>query len=493
MSEKRLNFGSKAGMRFILDWRSGYPTSNGPIAKTWGEMQLWVQDTLVWGYIDESGKTIGIAWNWIDILEFMGNAWPYLIEEEQHPIAFGNDPKQPTYLNELWGNVKLRLHNLPNTEADEEDELFRDFLAVHDFSEALYGASVPKLLCLRRGNQLLAATERQEWVLPFADTLSTLQSLGDSILSRLDELKDRRSEIARNRWNKRDSSMSPIQRWQIATGMDAGLLHRVLPRDIVTTAANDETYQIKAAARMLGKKLTESQLRDLLEKVNNTKHTSGFDLSDLWPDAKDILHRHESDKPAIQGYYLANMLREAIDCPIGKVDPEALLSEWGVVIEEFEIGSSDLDAIAVWRNKSTPTVLLNMTGRRTQYPTGKRSTLAHEICHILVDMDGALPAIEVLGGEVARPIEQRADAFAAEFLLPRAQAKLYFEQKLAAATDENRENVIDLAVNDLAKDYDVSHEMTVWQIVNSAAILREDDNQILNKYINSISKPFPRN
>ncbi len=489
MSKKSLTFGSKDGMRFILDWRSDYPTGNGPIGKSWGEMQLWVQDTLVWGYKDKSGKTRGIAWNWIDILEFLGNAWPYLIEEEQHPIAFGSDSKQPTYLNELWVNVKQRLHNLPDTEADEEDELFRDFLAVHDFSEALHGASVPKLLCLRRGNQLLAATERQEWVLPFADTLSTLQSLGDSILSRLDELKDRRSEIARNRWNERDSSMPLMQRWQIATGMEADQLRRILPKNINTAAANDETYQIKAAARMLGKKLTEGQLRDLLESINNIEHTAGFDLSDLWLDATNILRQHESDKPAIQGYNLANMLREAINCPSGKVDPEALLSEWGVVIQEFEMGSSDLDAIAVWRNKSTPIIMLNMAGPRTKFSTGKRSTLAHEICHILVDMDGALPAIEVLGGEVARPIEQRADAFAAEFLLPRAQARFYFEQKLAIASDEERENAIRLAVGDLAKEYEVSHEMTVWQIRNSSAISREDDDQKLNKYINSIYKP----
>ncbi len=477
MEQQRVSFGNQGGIRFIIDWRSDYP-SHGPIGKTWGDMQLWVQDTLVWGTLDSLGQTKGITWSWIELLEFLGTAWPYLIEEEKYPIDFNSEEHKPTYLNELWSKTKLHLTKLSDTEADKEDGLFRDFLLAHDFSEALHGAFTKKLLCLRRGKQMLAATENQEWILSLEDTMLILEELGNNILSRLSGLTDRRSEIARNRWNNRDA-MPYIQRWQIATGMNEDLLRRVLPKNMDFAAANDEIYRIKAAARMLGNKLSESHLRDLLEKIKNLNHGPRFDLSNLWQDANNILQAHSSDTPAMQGYYLANMLREAINCPKNRVEPKDLLSNWGVSIQEIKINSDDLDAIAVWRQNSTPTILLNIAGPRTRHPTGQRSTLAHEICHILVDLDNALPAVEVLGGEVALPIEQRANAFAAEFLLPRTEAAALFKEELAFVTNrKERDKIINQLICNVAETYGTSHEMAAWQICNSGTA-SEPDKQAL--------------
>jgi Zn-dependent peptidase ImmA (M78 family) len=489
---ERLNVGREGGMRFLIDWIDAYP-SDGPVGKTWGEMQLWVQDTLVWGYLDASGQARGVAWNWIDLLEFLANAWPYLVEEEAYPINFASEQKKPVCLNELWGCAKLRLHRFPDDQADEEDGVFRDFLAVHDFSEALYGASVPKLLCLRRGNELLAATERTEWILPFADTFAAVETLGERILSRLDGLTDRRSELARDRWGNRNA-MPPMERWQIATGLDMELLDRVLPEKVDRAAANDAVYRFKAAARMLGKRVSETQLRDLLKQINSIGGGSLLNLpEDLLRQAADMAHRHVHEKPAIQGYCLANMLREFIACE-GRAEPQELLSSWGVSVREVKMQPSGLDAIALWAKDVIPTVLLNANGLRAKQPSGRRSTLAHEICHILVDRDGALPVVEALGGEVSFAIEQRAEAFAAEFLLPRTEAKREFDEELAYVTHrQERNKAIERVTRRLAEEYGVSHEVTAWQILNSgAANGHEGDKTILKKKLKSVYAPFYR-
>ena len=85
------------------------------------------------------------------------------------------------------------------------------------------------------------------------------------------------------------------------------------------------------------------------------------------------------------------------------------------------------------------------------------ATLAHELCHILVDRTDALPLGEVMNGNVPRWYEQRANAFAAELLLPRSEA----EQAVAHATD------IETCVKELSQQFAVSWELAAWQIRNS--------------------------
>lgn len=88
---------------------------------------------------------------------------------------------------------------------------------------------------------------------------------------------------------------------------------------------------------------------------------------------------------------------------------------------------------------------------------GRRSALAHEICHLLIDRPHALPVAEVLGGQVPRWAEQRANAFAAELLLPRVQAERLCRQAADPVAAASR----------LEGDYQVSRKLTLHQIINS--------------------------
>jgi Zn-dependent peptidase ImmA (M78 family) len=485
--EEVKSFGSVAAFYVSIGWRDDYG-SDGPIGKTWGELQLWVGNTPVWGQRDNAGRTEGITWSWIELLEFLANAWPYLIEEEQYPIVFSRD-EEPRHLGQLWGSAKLRLGKLSDDAADQEDEQLRDFLTVHDLSEALQGAFPPKLLCMRRGSQMLVATTRQEFVLSFDETMTTFSQIGDAIYARIVKLTDTRSENARNRWQHRDEK-SNLERLKIATRMDEAVLRKVWPSDVESLAANDHAYELKAAARMIIRRLTDDQLKIVLKKIYTLPKGKCLELADLWEKSLDIVLIHEFDEPHAQGYFLALMLRNHLQCDVGRVEPEEILRDWGVAIESIAIENSLLDAIAVWSDKHTPTIFLNPNGPRSKQPKGKRSTLAHEICHILVDLKGALPVVEVLGGDVPHSIERRANAFAAEFLLPRSAAGIYVEQALAFVyQQEERNSVINRAINELAEKYGASQETTTWQVINSDRI-NPTDRVVLQKYLNSVNAPY---
>lgn len=487
MEQVKLNFGPAGALHVNLEWRDDYG-SDGPIGRTWGKLQLWIGDTLVWGELDSHGGTRGITWNWIDILEYLGNAWLYLTEEEQYPITFEH-LQEPSHLGELWGKAKLRFRNLPDDVADQEDDLLRDFLAVHDLSEAVHGISLSKLLCLRRGKQMIAATIRQEFVLSFAETMGTLEQLGNAIAKRLAGLSDRRSEIATSRWQKRDE-ISPFRRLQIATRMSDASLRRVWPQDVDSIVANDDVYELKAAARMLGPRFPEPELKKVLDAIGRLRPGKKLKLDSLSDKAMEVIGEHEGHAPADQGYFLAWMLREHIEKKSGRVEPDKILRQWGVSIQKLEIQGIGLDAIAVWGPKHTPTIFLNSAGPRSQQEKGRRSTLAHEMCHILVDLDGALPVAEVLGGNVPRAIEKRANAFAAEFLLPRSEASAYIEKALEFVySQDERDAAIERAIGELADKYGASHETVAWQMLNSHRV-KQSDRRAYEKKLKSVYDPF---
>jgi NAD(P)-dependent dehydrogenase (short-subunit alcohol dehydrogenase family) len=68
------------------------------------------------------------------------------------------------------------------------------------------------------------------------------------------------------------------------------------------------------------------------------------------------------------------------------------------------------------------------------------------------------PAAEVFGGNVPRHPEQRANAFAAEFLLP----KSIVAERIPKAGDAQK------AIEQLREQFGVSRELTAWQIINTA-------------------------
>ena len=486
MEQMKLTFGEIGAFHVNIEWRDNYG-SDGPVGRTWGDLRLWIGDTLVWGERDSHGQAKGITWNWIDLLEFLGNAWPYLWEEEQYPISFDRR-EEPAHLGELSGKAKLRWLKLHEDLADQEDELLRDFLAVHDFSEGLHGIVLPKLLCLRRGKQMISATTRQEFILSFSETMATFENMGNEIVARLEGLTDKRSMIARARWTERDN-VSALQRLKIATRLDIGDLRKVWPDNIELLASNDDIYELKAAARMLGRRVTDLQLETILKEISKIGHGQKLNVGVLAEKALDVIIEHESDTPAAQGYFLAEMLREHLRNQSDRVEPQEILRSWGVSIRELLIRDSNLDAIAVWGERHTPTIFLNSVGPRSQQEKGRRATLAHEMCHILVDLNGALPVAEVLGGNVPRAIEKRANAFAAEFLLPRFEASKYIEESLNYVYGDQREKVIEKAISELAEKYGASHETIAWQVLNSH-LGDPKDEHIFEKKLRSVFDPF---
>lgn len=204
--------------------------------------------------------------------------------------------------------------------------------------------------------------------------------------------------------------------------------------------------------------------RFLLERLRRIGYSDHSDLEHLTQRLRSEFV--ETGPPHEQGYWLAQWLRATLGLgPDACASPADIIQTWGVQLDEIEIPERSVEAICAWGPRHGPIILLiRAADRSSDYLAvsseyRRRSTLAHEICHLLIDRDHALPVAEVLGGRTPEHAEKRARAFAAEFLLPRQ----------AAAAGVREAPGLSQAIDYLQQRFQVGLELTRWQIENSDA------------------------
>ncbi len=360
-----------------------------------------------------------------------------------------------------------RWDQLPLQQAEDEEEELWAFEEAHDLSRAFRGARFPKLWVLKQGQQAyVEARGSGGRYLPWAETLKALEDLVSHILERLDPLpSDERARAALSAWHERENIGS--RRFiSIATSIEEDALS-----DLDSGAwdpdywelADDgfEVTEVVAVARMAATISSSSALAALLDRVRDTPRTERRDLDQM---TRAVFQESPFEREARsyeQGYAVAEWLRRRLCADAARIDPHELLESWGVFVEEVDLGTSQIDAVSVWGPRHGPTVFLNQNQSQSPSTGRQRATLAHEICHLLLDRGTALPLAEVLGGRAPEAAEVRARAFQAELLVPR---------DVAGRSAENAPEIGD-AITELAKHYGASHELVAWQIHNSNAVL----------------------
>lgn len=448
------------------------PSAQHQDGLAWGKLTLAVGGQIIWGNDDTAADAIALEWTLVDLLHGLSRIWPWLMFEEGYPI-----PISPEHPGKMLTEAQKRWDDMPPAEAEAEEDLLYDFRQRHDLSLLLRGVRVAPLWLLKEGHDCLIWFPGAHNPVRAAhdEVLNTLQQLGDYLQQALLASKEPRARTAAARWEDRQRA-AQAQYLGIVTGLDTEQL-RILagaPSDDPTAiaaffeqAANDNALQepneLLMAARMTHGFMSLHDQRTLLTHIMSVKRADASQLDTLSAAAPPL----DADlTPYEQAYALADWLRSVLDLsPDEPVFPERLLGKWGITMEEIDI-PAPIDAAAVWGHRRGPCILLNRSEySRAASENGYRTTLAHEICHLLVDRERALPVVEVLGGQLSRRVEQRANAFAAEILLPRAAAARACEAHpdlIAAATM-------------LERHYRVSRELVSNQINNSDYGNRIDD------------------
>jgi Zn-dependent peptidase ImmA (M78 family) len=126
--------------------------------------------------------------------------------------------------------------------------------------------------------------------------------------------------------------------------------------------------------------------------------------------------------PAKEAYRLAATVRKWVENTAAPIkDLGTLLEEqFGIAILVLVLETSRSAAVSVRAGASAAIVLNDRDLQRAANPLLARVHLAHELCHLLFDplVGGLHIVVDSIGDRKTEAAEQRAKAFAAEFLLP---------------------------------------------------------------------------
>ena len=130
----------------------------------------------------------------------------------------------------------------------------------------------------------------------------------------------------------------------------------------------------------------------------------------------------ESNLPAWdQGYQLAEEFLEGLELlqdGANWIDIEEVYSKLGIGQDRISLEDTNIRAVSIASGDHKPYALLNVNHPTHQISSGRRFTLAHELCHLLYDRSYGQQLAIASGPWAPRDLERRANAFAAMLLMP---------------------------------------------------------------------------
>jgi Zn-dependent peptidase ImmA (M78 family) len=468
-------------LSYELKWKSstGETAEDGESA-TWGYLRIMLSSKQLWGTAEISAApgvhwiARGVHWTWIDLLEHLADSWPWLIGEHGWPPHILSADIAPA---EFAVERRRALEQAGANRKRFEQALF-DFRERHDLSFALKGKSLPSLWIVRRGNDAWIGDSYA--VLPWPEVRDFLVDLGNAIAARLRPYRDERAVQATKRWDKREDA-EPLLRGEAITGLDSERLLAVIDGKDPAAALEIvepgfEPSELAIAARLAAPSLKADTVKKLLGCIRGT--ALGAMTSELQALSQAALEQKIQNEVAHEeGWQLARWLRHELQLdPNARVDPDELLARWSVSLFSIDLQDPGVDAVACWGPRHGPAIYVNSSGRRAQDNAGRRATVAHEIAHLLVDRDHALPLSEIQGWIHRGRVEKRANAFAAELLMPQSVAGKY----LASCNSRSGTRT---AVAELSRDFGASREIIAWQAVRSDAALSDSVIDELATYV----------
>ena len=430
---------------------------------------VFFDDVAIWPVrgVDDASLEIQID----DLLSHLSEFWKPLMLRQTYPLSL--NPLRPT---EMCSAARERWADASEEQVEEEDEVLEAFRNCHDLSRCFAGYfDLPPLWFVRSGEEMQVDTGGEMVRVDFAGARAALEKAGDWVASRLDAMPPARWHDLLAAWRNRDAG-DGIDLLRLSTGLDEETVRQATERGFlaipisVAEAANDND-ELRLAARMASA-LPAEAVQTVLERAVRFPPQSAERLTTLAARIKaHIAASYANAWPFRQGEELARVAREwLLTSGEDAVDVFSVVRDLGVDILLDDLNLPTLDALAIWGARHGPAVLLNSGSQRhlgqgmIEERGAVRVTLAHELCHFLIDGEHALGAVEVLQSRMPVAIEQRARAFAAEFLLPTQLAARKWDDANRPLDRCGLEDILDR----LCDQFKISKSVASWKLEHGA-------------------------
>jgi hypothetical protein len=432
-------------------------------------LQILVDGHPVWPAMGEVEAALEIQSD--DLLSYLTEHWKPLLLRQVYPVV--ETIGRPS---DLLRAVSDRWDELPEALADNEADEVARFEEAHNLATAFGGLfELPPAWLVRDGNEMVCEFGNQLYRLPFAEVQTELARVGDEIASTLDATSPKWTGLI-HAWRERDiGEASSLLAW--SAGLDREVASDLLsqgkldPPLSVTEAANDND-PLRIAARLAGG-LPHNQISAVIDLARSFAGHSASELDRL-TDAciKRLEALPRACKPFEQGEAAATEARISLGIPpFQRIDIVTLMGELGIELRMGEFAPKTLEGLAIAGGAYGPGAFVNLAAERVcRYEQDApdnpavRVTLAHELCHLALDREHAMSAVEILQSRMSRNVEARARAFAGEFLLPSASAARVWDLAGSPVDQIGLESVL----RELADDFGVSISVAAWKLEHGA-------------------------
>lgn len=422
------------------------------LSASWGTLELWLNGANVCAHVEDGETVQAVHWYLLPLLEWLTTNWDPLLHEERLPIRnAGEDAVDSLY------RTRFPDRRLSGADALTHDERWFSWRQRHALHAARDGGLFPEIFVRRWTDSIEVSWSNQAPVGAPSD-FAFLVPHGRAVLQP-GEIAEPLFEVIRAaveqlcRWVP-DSQRLDDLRSCVAT-LNKPRLHRaqrldwLFDLDLNGTAAT----QPWDAARQLFARTSAKVRRAVLEPVGSGLVLQGSShavllfgsvdpvidiadarklaalLIDQFDEAGDpvglrdllgSLSAAEPDGlPWEQGYDVAEQVHAVFEMGAGgSVDIQGVLTKIGVHLGSIELSDPRIRGVAVAGPQHRPAVFINESHPRNARAEGRRFTLAHEFCHLVIDRKVGQKLAVASGPWAPVEVEQRANAFAAYFLMP---------------------------------------------------------------------------
>ena len=423
--------------------------------QSWGALSIWVGGANVCEHVVQGENLRSVHWYLLPVVEWLLDQWDPLLHEERMPVpaagpTAARGSQRAALLAELQAETGQGIELAQAVEAWTER---------HSLRAGVPGAVVPDLYMRRDGDcvefsigaepvpgadwGVAFAQRRAVERIPVSDVAATLH---DAMAMLSAQLVRRYPDNARYRKLQGDveglafNSHDPARvAWLSGAGTHVesfrqlwGAVRNAIPADL--REQFDQSESLRPVSHGLAQLATPAAL--LFGSLSPT--VSADDVATLYqsllqgsPSLHGAKRLREAGAavrsvssisgltPGEQGSVLGEEAwRRLTPHSVRSVDIEQVLQELEIHVDRVELHDRSVRAVSMLSADGSARIVINRSFYLGVSDAIERFTLAHELGHLLLDQDRATQLVVASGEWAPVEIEQRANAFAAAFLVP---------------------------------------------------------------------------
>ena len=454
------------GVQFYPDPDAEHPVEPF-LGSTWGSLQIWVDGTNLCSHIDDGTVCESVDWYFLTLFEWFIENWNPLFHEERLPNR--NDGTH-AWLSLHRTEIPPPALEFNEGELDKWESWWQDWWFRHSIMSARDGGLFPDIVIRRfrdllevswGGSNLPGAPEHFRFINTepnfkllnpqlVAEPIFQLLTAAGSHLSAILPNDDRVTAFSDNVQKLRacGSDGHDLQEQRIAWLAGLGRAEAEVTtvwNNAVRAIRNEQTHPGDAekiletagsplviigschAALMFGSMAPEITQEDAIKlahemiKLHDPEHSETAFSDELRSGLREFGDVEPPVAPWTRGYELARLFHESAgteldDCVPVEIDK--IIEELCISVGRLDLSDLDVRGVSIAGPSFRPAILLNPKNHFNKGYAGRRFSLAHELCHHLIDRKIGCPLSLASGPWAPRRIEQRANAFAAELLIP---------------------------------------------------------------------------